>query len=60
PELSTSSRILMHEHDFFIHKLLDYEKALLLVQCITCEASYCLLCGKMSNKDKECFCQSID
>ena len=52
--MGTTELYLEHEHDFVIHELLVHEKPSQHAQCITCDISYCLLCGKISNNEKEC------
>jgi len=43
---------MLHEHDLITLEIRNYEKVSHCTQCVTCEASYCLLCGKMSNTEK--------
>jgi hypothetical protein len=59
-ESPTNDKILIYEHDFIIHEVIDYEEASMHTRCVTCDASYCLLCGKMSTKETEYFCHNID
>ena len=55
-----ANNIILQEHDLIIRETGDYEKVSKCKQCVTCEASYCLLCGKMSNNEDECACYNID
>lgn len=59
-ESPTNDKILIHEHDFIIHEVIDYEETSLHARCVTCDTSYCLLCGKMSTKETEYFGHNID
>jgi hypothetical protein len=58
---STEYNVLHHEHDFIIPQIVDYEKRSPYIECITCETSYCILCGKiLNNSDTYCTIQKID
>jgi hypothetical protein len=57
----TEYNVLHHEHDFIIPQIVDYEKMYQYTKCITCETSYCILCGKiLNNSDTYRIIQKID